>query len=272
MTISSGAETQIAPTAWQALADVAIAKRAWVLGFLSLASVALLWQVAAERAWVNPIFLPTMGEVGAAIIQVITSDRFPNDLRVSGYEFAWGLGLSVLIGGSVGILVGWFKPVEEFVQPLVIAINSIPNLALIPLLILIFGIGTLPKILLVMLSCIVVMIMNTSAGVKAADAQLMRMARSFKANQAQLIRTVVVPSVIPYFMTGVRICVGKAVVTVAVAEIFGSTAGLGNILIVAQTSFNMPVMYAAVIILTVIGIVLTQAAELVERYFLRWRG
>lgn len=245
--------------------------RPWVLGVLSLGLVALAWQGASTYGWVNPIFLPTPAEVGTAIIEVVTSETFMHDLSVSGYEFGWGLGLSVLIGGILGILSGWFKPVEEFLQPLVIAINSIPNLALIPLLILIFGIGTFPKILLVMLACIVVMVMNTASGVKSADAQLMRMSMSFGASQRQLIRTVVIPCVVPYFMTGVRICVGKAVVSVAVAEIFGSSAGLGHILIIAQTSFNMPVMYASVVILTVIGITLTQSAELVERYFLRWR-
>jgi NitT/TauT family transport system permease protein len=100
----------------------------------------------------------------------------------------------------------------------------------------------------------------------------MRMARSFEGSDGQIIRTVVIPSVIPFFMTGLRICVGKAVVNVAVAEIFGSTAGLGNILIKAQAAFNMPVMFASVIILTVIGITLTQAAAMLERRIQRWQG
>ncbi|WP_417725711.1 ABC transporter permease [Salipiger sp.] len=246
--------------------------RAFVLGALSLILVGVGWEASAIYGWVNPLFLPTMGEVGEAIVKIVSRDDFAHHLAVSGYEFGWGLGLSVLIGGILGILAGWFKPVEEFLQPIIIAVNSIPNLALIPLLILVFGIGTLPKIILVMLACIVVMVMNTAAGVQSADKQLMRMSRSFKANQFQLIRTVVIPSVVPYFMTGVRICVGKAVVSVAVAEIFGSTAGLGHILIIAQSSFNMPDMYAAVIILTAIGIALTQTAAVVERFFLRWRG
>jgi NitT/TauT family transport system permease protein len=116
------------------------------------------------------------------------------------------------------------------------------------------------------------MLMNTAAGVQSVDAQLMRMAKSFEASDRQLIRTVVIPSVVPFFMTGVRICVGKAVVAVAVAELFGSTAGLGNILIKAQSSFNMPVMFASVIILTFIGISLTQAAAALERMMQRWRA
>ena len=247
------------------------ASRSTILGGLAIILVFLVWQMSATYQWVDTDFLPPPTAVMASVIDVVTSEGFLHDLSVSGYEFSWGLGISVLIGGILGILTGWYRPFEEFLQPIVIGINSIPNLALIPVLILIFGIGSFPKILLVVFACIVVMMMNTAAGVKSVDPQLMRMSRSFKAREDQLIRTVVVPFVVPYFMTGVRICVGRAVVTVAVAEIFGSTAGLGNMLIRAQGQFNMPVMYASIVILTTIGILLTQAAAALEHLFVRWR-
>ena len=244
----------------------------WLPGVLSVSLVFIAWEISATYNLIDRMFLPPPTEVLVALKTVVTSRTFMNDVSVSAYEFGWGLGLSILIGGTLGILSGWYRPIERFLQPIVIALNSIPHLALIPLLILLFGIGTLPKILLVLLSCIVDMLMNTAAGVKSVDPQLMRMAKSFEAHDRQLIRTVVVPSVIPYFMTGVRICVGKSVVAVAVAELFGSTAGLGNILIKAQASFNMPVMFASVIILTVIGITLTSAAGYLERRIQRWKA
>jgi NitT/TauT family transport system permease protein len=248
------------------------ASRSPFLAGLAVALVILGWQLAATYHLVDRLFLPLPVTVLGALKDIVTSDTFPRDLRVSGYEFGLGLGLSILIGGVLGILSGWYRPVEEFLKPLVIALNSIPHLALIPLLILIFGILTVPKVILVMLSCVVVMIMNTASGVANVDEQLIRMSRSFGASDADVIRTVVVPSVIPYFMTGVRISVGRAVVAVAIAEIFASVAGLGNILIKAQSSLNMPVMYAAVILLTVIGIVLTQAAALLERRLQSWKA
>ncbi|HUO23439.1 MAG TPA: ABC transporter permease [Caulobacteraceae bacterium] len=246
--------------------------RATLLGFLAVALVVACWQLTTTFKLVDRLFLPPPLVVLSAFKDIITSSTFIRDLRVSGYEFGVGLGLSILIGGVLGILSGWYKPVEEFLRPIVISLNSVPHLAFIPLLILIFGIGTLPKIILVLLSCVVVMIMNTAAGVENVDPQLMRMSRSFGASDGQVIRTIVAPSVIPFFMTGVRISVGRAVVAVAVAEIFASVAGLGNILITAQSSLNMPVMYAAVVLLTLIGIVLTQAAALLERYMQRWKA
>ena len=243
-----------------------------VMGALAVVMVLGGWEVVARYGFIDPMFLPPPLEVLQALKAVVTSNTFLRDLGVSGYEFGWGLGLSIIIGGSIGILSGWYRPVEAFLRPIIISLNSIPHLTLIPLLILLFGIGTLPKVILVLFSCIVVMIMNTASGVQNVDPQLMRMARSFGASDRKMITAVVMPSVIPYFMTGVRICVGKAVVSVAVAEIFGSTAGLGNILIKAQSAFNMPVMFASVIILTVIGITLTQCAAFLEHWMQRWQA
>jgi NitT/TauT family transport system permease protein len=234
--------------------------------------VVLLWQLVASLKLVNQLFLPSPVAVASAMKTVVINGKFLTDLRVSGEEFAIGLGISILAGGILGILAGWYKPVDEFLRPLVVALNSMPHLAVIPLLLLIFGIGMTPKIIVVLLSCIVVMLMNTAAGVGNVDPQLMRLARSFGGSDLQVIRTIVLPSVIPFFMTGTRISVGRAVVAVVVAEIFASYAGLGNILINAQSAFNMPVMYATVIILTVIGIVLTEAARVLERRLQRWKA
>lgn len=246
--------------------------RPTLLGLSSLVLVVLLWQLVASLKLVNQVFLPSPVAVASAMRTVVFNARFLTDLRVSGEEFVIGLGLSILVGGILGILSGWYKPVDEFLRPLVVAVNSMPHLAVIPLLLLIFGIGMTPKIIVVLLSCIVVMLMNTAAGVANVDPQLMRLARSFGGSDPQVIRTIVLPSVIPFFMTGIRISVGRAVVAVVVGEIFASAAGLGNILINAQSSFNMPVMYATVIILTVIGIILTEAAGVLERRLQRWKA
>jgi len=246
--------------------------RATILAIISLGTVVLGWQLASSFNIIDAFFLPPPSQILTALIDVVRSPSFPKDLRTSGYEYGMGLGISILVGGTLGVLAGWYKAFDELLKPLVIALNSIPNMALIPLLILIFGIGPMSKIVLVLLSCIVVMQMNTQSGVENADAQLKRMARSFSANDKQMIRTVVLPSMVPFFMAGVRICVGKAVVAVAVAELFGSTSGLGNILIKAQAEMNMPVMYAVVVLLTIIGITLTQLAAMLERSLSRWKG
>jgi ABC-type nitrate/sulfonate/bicarbonate transport system permease component len=256
---------------WQ-VRPMLLGGRGVILGTLAVVLCFGGWEFASANKLVDPMFLPRPLEVITTMGHIIASDTFPRDLKVSSYEFGLGLGLSIVLGGIIGILSGWYKAVEEFLNPLVISLNSVPHLALIPLLILIFGIGTTPKVILVLMSCIVVMIMNTAAGVENVDRQLMQMSRSFGASDRQIIRTVVLPAVIPYFMSGVRISVGRAVVAVAIAEIFASVAGLGNILIKAQSSLNIPAMYATVLLLTIIGVTLTQMAAWLERYLQRWKA
>ena len=194
-----------------------------------------------------------------------------SNLAVSGEEFAVGLGISIALGAILGILTGWYKAFDEFLKPIVVGLNSMPQVAVIPLLILIFGIGMSPKIVVVVLSCSTVILMNTAAGVTNVDRNLMRLSRSFGASDLQAIRTVVLPSVVPFFMTGLRISIGRAMIGVVVGEIFASKAGIGNILIGASNSFNMPVMYATVVLITVLGILLTQGAAWLERRMQRWR-
>ncbi|MBC2666648.1 ABC transporter permease [Novosphingobium flavum] len=247
-------------------------RRSLLLACLSVVLIVGTWQASASYRWVDPIFLPGPLEVLGALKGIVTDPGFASDLSVSANEFFWGLGLSVLVGGTLGILSGWYGAVDEFLRPVVTALNSIPHLALIPLLVLLFGIGVLPKVLLVLLSCIVVMLMNTAAGVRSVDTQLLRMAKSFGASDRQIVCAVVLPSVVPFFMTGLRICVGKAVVAVAMSELFGSTAGIGNILIKAQSAMDMSRMYAAVVLLTVIGIALTQLAAALEAAMQQWKA
>ena len=243
-----------------------------LLGLSSLVLVVVVWQIAVSSNWVNPIFLPSPADTGKAIWSVVSQRAFITDLKVSGEEFGLGLAISVVVGAALGVLSGWYKSVDDFLKPLVVGLNSMPHLAVIPLLILIFGVGMVPKVIVVVLSCLVVMLMNTAAGVQNVDRHLLRMSRSFAASEWQAIRTVVMPSVIPFFMTGVRISVGRAVVAVVVGEMFASSSGLGNILINAQSAFNMPTMYASVIILTVLGILLTQAASWIEMRMQRWKA
>lgn len=276
--MSTQTEVSRPPVAERAIPDRSTPGRIWARGrplLLGAASVILLvvvWQVVTELNLVKPIFLPTPLQVVDALKSVFSGGPIWNDLAVSGEEFVIGLGVSIAIGAVLGILTGWYRPVDEFFKPIVVALNSMPQVAVIPVLILVFGIGMTPKIIVVILSCAPVMLMNTAAGVGNVDERLMRVARSFGATDWQAIRTVVVPEVVPFFMTGLRISIGRAIIGVVVGEIFSSKSGIGSLLISASDSFNMPVMYASVIIITALGILLTQLAAWLERRMQVWRA
>jgi ABC-type nitrate/sulfonate/bicarbonate transport system permease component len=245
--------------------------RPLLLGATSVILLVVIWQAVADLKLVKQIFLPPPMQVLDALKSIFSGGPIWSDLGVSGEEFIIGLGISIAIGAVFGILTGWYRPVDEFLKPIVVALNSMPQVAVIPVLILIFGIGMTPKVIVVILSCAPVMLMNSAAGVGNVDERLMRVARSFGASDWQAIRTVVIPEVVPFFMTGLRISIGRAIIGVVVGEIFASKAGIGSLLISASDSFNMPVMYASVIIITVLGILLTQLAAWFERRMQAWR-
>jgi NitT/TauT family transport system permease protein len=246
--------------------------RPLALGALAVIVLIAVWQLAVSANWVNTLFVPTPWNTAKALGNLFQNGQVWHNLGVSGEEFIIGLAISVALGAVLGILTGWYKSLDEFLKPIVIGLNAMPQVAVIPLLILIFGIGMAPKIVVVVLSCTTVILMNTAAGVAAVDEQLMRLSKSYAATDWQAIRTVVLPSLIPFFMTGLRISIGRAMIGVVVGEIFASRAGIGNVLITASNSFNMPVMYATVAIITILGVALTQSAAWAERRMQRWRA
>ncbi|HEY3684073.1 MAG TPA: ABC transporter permease [Streptosporangiaceae bacterium] len=246
--------------------------RPYLLGSASVVILLALWQLAVAYELVKTAFLPAPVDVAKTLATLFTGGAIWSNLAISGQEFFVGMVISVAAGAVLGILTGWYKPVDEFLKPIVIAVNGVPHVALVPILILVYGIGVTSKVVVVILSCVTVVLMNTATGVANVEEHLNRMSKSFCATDLQTIRTVVVPSIVPYFMSGLRISIGRAVVGVVVGEIFASRGGIGNMLIMASNSFNMPEMYATLLVLTAIGIVLTQGAGWLERRLQRWRG
>lgn len=243
-----------------------------LLGLLSLIVLVACWQLVVALKLVKAIFLPTPLQVLSALGTLFTSGDLWSNLSVSAQEFILGLVISVLIGAVLGILTGWYKRLDELLKPIVVGLNALPQVAVLPVLILIFGIGMAPKVVVVILSCTTTILMNMATGVATVEEHLMRLSRSFGASDAQAIRTVVIPHVVPYFMSGLRISIGRAMIGVVVGEIFASKAGIGSLLISASNNFNMSVAYATIIVLTVLGIALTQGAAWLERRMQSWRA
>lgn len=246
--------------------------RPYVLGTASMVLLVGVWQLIVSAELLDSVFLPSPLEVLRSLADLARSGAMWKDMAVSGEEFAIGLAISVVAGTVLGILTGWYRPLDEFLKPSIVILNGIPHVALIPILILIYGIGITSKVVVVILSCLTVMIMNVATGVENVDPQLTRMASSFCASDRKMLMTVVAPAIVPYFMSGLRISIGRAVVGVVVGEIFAARAGLGHRLILASDSFNMPEMYATLVILAVLGIVLTQGTAVIERKMSKWRS
>ena len=230
-----------------------------------------LWQYVGTSGMVNPLFTgyPT-GIVSEGIRWFIAGNGW-HDLRVTIYELGVGFGMAILLGIPLGILMGWYRPLNWSLQPFVDVLYVTPRIALLPLIIIWFGIGSDSKILLVFLSALFPLLISTYAGVRTTDNSLLQVARSFEASDFQVFRTIVVPGCVPAIFTGLRLGLGRALVGVVVGQMFAANAGVGYTIRVAGNTFQTNLLLAGVALMAVAGIVGTIVIEKLGSYFDKWR-
>jgi len=190
---------------------------------------------------------------------------------VSFSELIYGVLLAIVIGTAVGIVVGFFFNETATTEIYITALYATPLVAVTPLLILWLGIGIGSKIAVVFLTAVFPVLINTISGVRATEALLIEVAQSFCATRQQIIMKVTLPSALPFILTGIRLGIGRGIVGVVVGELFGSQAGLGFLIYTSGQTFDVPSLFVGIVTLALAGVGLTFAAELVERYVLRWR-
>ena len=206
-----------------------------------------------------------------AAVELVRSGEIWNDLWVSGIEFFWGYMLSVVVAIPLGIATGWYKRVSYLFDPFINAMNATPRVALLPLVIIWLGIGVLSKVGIIFLGAVFPILINTRDGVKTTPSNLLTAARSFGASEWCLFKTVVLPSTLPFVLTGLRSALGRALVGVLVGELYAATAGIGFMITVAGATFQTDKVFVGVLIFAVTGLVGTEILGRIERHFERWR-
>src|SRR6266550_9114077 len=243
-----------------------------ILGTVSVVLYLGVWELVGNvYQWINPLFMSAPSLILKAAIELFRSGEIWNDLYVSGVEFFWGFILSVVVGIPFGIAVGWYKRMSYIFDPFVNAINATPRVALLPLVIIWLGIGILSKVGIIFLGAVFSILINTRDGVKTTPANLLNAARSFGASEWMLFRTVVLPSTIPFILTGLRLGLGRAIVGVMVGELYAATAGIGFMITVAGATFQTDKVFVGVLVFALTGMVATEVVDRAERRFDKWR-
>jgi NitT/TauT family transport system permease protein len=244
-----------------------------ILGTISVTLFLLTWEFAGNTLQlINPMFMSAPSLVyNAAINLFITTGEIWNDLRVSALEFAWGYGLSVAFAIPFGILCGWYKKFAYTFDPFIDALNATPRVALLPLIIIWLGIGILSKVGIVFLGAIFPIMISCREGVKTTPANLINAAKSFGANEWQMFKSVVLPSTLPFIITGLRLGVGRALIGVMVGELYAATAGIGFMITVAGATFQTDKVFVGVLVFSVSGIVFNEVLTQLEKKFATWR-
>jgi NitT/TauT family transport system permease protein len=251
-----------------------------ILGLLSVSLFLIAWEFMGG-IWsaynpipflrINPMFMSAPSAVWKAAYDLFYSGEIYNDLYVSGIEFFWGYLLSVVVAVPFGIAVGWYKKMSHIFDPFINAMNATPRVALLPLVIIWLGIGILSKVGIIFLGAIFPILINARDGVKTTPKSLLNAAKSFGASEWQIFGSVVLPSTVPFILTGLRLGVGRGLVGVMVGELYAATAGIGFMITVAGATFQTDKVFVGVLIFAVSGMILTEALNKLERRFDKWR-
>ncbi len=243
-----------------------------ILGTIAVIGFLLTWETIGNWAGlINPMFMSAPSMVLKAGWQMFASGEIWNDLYVSGIEFFWGYILSVIFAIPFGIAIGWYKRFAYVCDPFVNAMNATPRVALLPLVIIWLGIGILSKVGIIFLGAVFPLLINTRDGVKTTPANLLTAARSFGASEWQIFKSVVLPSTVPFILTGLRLAVGRALIGVMVGELYAATAGIGFMITVAGATFQTDKVFVGVLIFAITGMIMTDIIDRYEQRFDKWR-
>jgi NitT/TauT family transport system permease protein len=182
-----------------------------------------------------------------------------------------GFALSIVSGVPLGLLMGWYKGVANTLSPLLEALRNTAALALLPVFILLLGIGETSKIALIVYASSWPILLNTVSGVRNVDPLLIKSARTMGLSSSQLFRKVILPASVPTIFVGIRLAGATSLVVLVAAEMIGAKAGLGYLIIYAQYNFQIAHMYFGILTITLIGVLFNGFLQRVERHFTSWK-
>lgn len=229
----------------------------------------LIWQLVASLLIQREWLLPTPGAVVVAF-----AENLPLIWHHSLYtiiEAVLGMILAVVVSLGFALLMALSPAIKKTLYPLLLGSQMVPIIVLAPLFIIWFGYGTLPKVLVVILICFFPMTINILAGLNAADKETLAFYRSMGMNDRQLFRLIRLPLALPHFFSGLRISAVYSVMGAVIGEWLGAQAGLGLMLIRAQNSFNLPLVFAAILAIIIWSALIFGLVKIAEKHCLKWR-
>jgi ABC-type nitrate/sulfonate/bicarbonate transport system permease component len=247
----------------------AILTNRWFLRVVSLAIGLTFWEILGAN--INPIFLSTPTRIFAALFELIRNGQLANALGISMAGLVIGFTGALIAGVPIGILMGRNRSAEYLLDLWVNAMFVTPRVALIPLILIWFGIGFEAQIVVIFLSAFFPILINAYAGVRNISGNLVDTGRAFCASESQLFYEIILPASVPFIMTGVRLGIGHAVIGMVVAQMFLALSGLGKLLVNYGDRFRTDYVFAVVIVIGVLGIVLAEVARSIENRFAHWK-
>jgi ABC-type nitrate/sulfonate/bicarbonate transport system permease component len=240
----------------------------WALRLTSLIAIAVAWELYGSA--INPVLLSSPTAIIGAAFEMVADGTLP---KAMGESFVV-LGVGSLIGVTAGLVLGLAAGRNQIFATLIeLPLNALyatPTVALIPVIVVWFGFGPTAKTVVVILFVLFPVLINTMRGVQEVDRELVEVARSFCSGERRMWFDLILPSALPYVVTGLRLAIGRALIGVIVAEFFTAFAGLGYLIVTNANSFQTDRTFVPILVIAALGVLLTALLELVERRVVRW--
>ncbi len=254
-------------------------RRAWsresverAMNIVSPVALLLVWEFCARAGWIDVRFFPAPSKVFQVMYNLIQNGQLEKHVWASLQRLWWG----ILFGGFpaliLGVAMGMYRTLRVIVEPVIMATYPIPKSAILPLILLIFGLGEASKIVMVATGVFYPILINAMAGVLEINKIYFDVGRNFGASRWQVFRTVALPGAMPLIMTGIKLGVGLGLVLIAIAEMVGAKSGLGYMIWNAWEILSVETMYVGLISIAVLGLIFTLILNELERIIVPWKS
>jgi len=242
-----------------------------IINIASPLALLVLWEVLARSGLIDARFFPPPSKIFAQLVVLVQSGELWQNTWASLQRLFWG----GLIGGIpalvLGVIMGLYRPVRAVVEPLVAATYPVPKSAILPLMLLIFGLGEGSKIAMVAIGVFYPVLINAMAGVLQINRIYLDVGHNFQASRSQVFRTIAFPGALPFIMTGMKLGLGMGLILIAIAEMIGAKSGLGYMIWNAWELLSVETMYVGLLVIAVLGFVFTLALNEIERWVVPWK-
>lgn len=233
--------------------------------------IALLWEIAPRAGLADATFLPPLSEVIASGWDLALNGQLYEHTAASLLRALSGFLIAIAYAIPLGLAIGWYRRVADTLNPLIEVLRNTAPLALLPVFILLLGIGEVSKVALVIYSCSWPLLLNTISAVQQVDPLLVKSARTMGATPLQLFTKVILPASVPTIFVGIRLASASSILVLVASEMVGAKAGLGYLIIYSQYNFQIAQMYFGILAITAIGLVFNEVLERLERSLTRWK-
>ncbi|MEM2103816.1 MAG: ABC transporter permease [Candidatus Bathyarchaeia archaeon] len=246
-------------------------KKIKLLGLVGFVLFFATWELVTKLGMVSSLFLPPIENVAIAMYNAFSTGEILPHIQYSLMNFVIGAVIAIALALPIGFIIGWNKFCYAMFDPLVSVLFAIPLIVLLPVIVMVMGIGSESKIFLTFLGAFFPLLINVITGTRAAEENLIEMSRAFGANTFQIFRTIILPGSFPHIVSGLRVGLTRALMFIIISEQFGSPMGLGFLVQTYSNWLRMADAFAAVVIIVVIALILSETLKRLESRLRAWR-